>query len=185
MNDWRSRLWYDFNFCTVWTLYSLLFSYRCRGFQHVPKNGPVLVLANHESYLDPIAVGLAVRRRVKFLARHSLFRPPWFGDYLRSVGCIEVDQSMAKEGLRKSIQLLQAGEALIIFPEGQRTPTGQMLPFRRGIDLVLRKAPVPIVPVGVAGAYEAYPLHAPMPRFSPLFWPPTGAAVAAQSHFPA
>jgi 1-acyl-sn-glycerol-3-phosphate acyltransferase len=120
-----------------------------------------------------------VRRRTWYLARKTLFKGI-FGDYLRSVGCVAVDQDgVAKEGLRTSAELLQAGKALIVFPEGERTWTGEMQDFKPGISLVLKRAPVTIVPVGVAGAYEAFPRVAKVPRFSPLFWPATGAALAA------
>lgn len=180
MSDWRADLWYRFNFCVVWTGYTLGFSYRSVGSRNMPSDGPVLVLANHESFLDPLAVGLAVRRRLHYLARKTLFKSATFGNYLRSVGCIPVDQEgVAKEGLQKSIQALQQRKALLIFPEGERAMDGNMQAFKAGILLILRRVPVPIVPVGVAGAYEAYPRGATVPRFSPLFWTPTGAAVAA------
>src|SRR4051794_18622405 len=153
--------WYDFNFCMMYLTYSLLWSFRSEGSRHVPKIGPVLLLANHESFLDPVAIGIAVRRRIWYLARKTLFANAAFGRYLESVGCLAVDQEgVAKEGLRASVERLQAGKALLIFPEGSRTETGHMAPFKPGIALVLRKAPVPILPVGVAGAYEAYPLNA-------------------------
>jgi 1-acyl-sn-glycerol-3-phosphate acyltransferase len=86
---------------------------------------------------------------------------------------------VAKEGLKTSIDLLQQGKALLIFPEGERSWTGQMQAFKPGILLVIRKVQVPIIPVGVAGAYEAYPRGAKYPKVSPLFWSSTGAAVAA------
>jgi 1-acyl-sn-glycerol-3-phosphate acyltransferase len=174
-----SEWWYKFNFVTMYLTYSLLWSFRSEGSRNVPQSGPVLVLANHESFLDPVAIGIAMRRRIWYLARKTLFKEGFFGKYLESVGCISVDQEgVAKEGLRASLERLQAGKALLIFPEGERTLTGQMLPFKPGIALVLRKMPVPILPVGVAGAYEAYPRAAKLPRFSPPFWPATGASVA-------
>jgi 1-acyl-sn-glycerol-3-phosphate acyltransferase len=180
MASWRSDLWYDFNFVMTWCLYTFGFSYRSEGSHHMPRKGPVLLVANHESFLDPVAIGLAVRRRICYLARKTLFANQRFGNYLRSVGCIPVDQEgVAKEGIKTSLDLLEAGRALLVFPEGERTPTGQMLPFKPGILLLLRRAPVPIVPVGVAGAFEAYPRHQAVPRLSPILYPPTGAAVAA------
>jgi 1-acyl-sn-glycerol-3-phosphate acyltransferase len=179
MESLRDRLWYRFNFFVLWPTFTLGFSFRSEGSRHVPRSGPVLLLANHESFLDPPLIGLAVRRKIYYLARKTLFRQATFGAYLRSMGTIPVDQEgVAKEGLRTSIDLLQAGKALLIFPEGERTFTGKMSPFKPGIQLVLRKVPVPIVPIGVAGAYEAFPRRAKLPRFSPLFWSSTGASVA-------
>jgi 1-acyl-sn-glycerol-3-phosphate acyltransferase len=179
MDSWRDRLWYRFNFWVQWPFMTLAFSFRDEGSQNVPRTGPVLLLANHESFLDPPLIGLAVRRKINYLARKTLFKPAAFASYMRSMGTIPVDQEgIAKEGLKTSIDLLRSGKALLVFPEGERTLSGEMLPFKPGIQLVLRKAPVPIVPVGVAGAYEAFPRKALLPRFSPLFWSPTGASVA-------
>jgi 1-acyl-sn-glycerol-3-phosphate acyltransferase len=180
MDSWRSALWYEANFWTVWTGFTFGFSYRSEGCHHMPRSGPVLVIANHESFLDPLAVGLAVRRRIHFLARKTLFRQPTFGSFLRSVGTVPVDQEgIAKEGIRTCIDLLRADKAILVFPEGERTLTGKMLPFKPGIALVLKRIPATIVPVGVAGAFEAYPRGQAVPRLSPLFWRPTGAAIAA------
>jgi 1-acyl-sn-glycerol-3-phosphate acyltransferase len=179
MRDWRSFLWYEANYWATWAAFTLGFSFRSQGSRHVPRRGPVLLVANHESFLDPLAVGLAVRRHIRYLARKTLFRPEFFGKYLRSVGCVPVDQEgIAKEGIRTCLDLLQAGEAILVFPEGERTLTGEMLPFKPGVSLLLKKAQVPVLPIGVAGAYEAYPRTARVPRLSPLFWPATGAAVA-------
>jgi 1-acyl-sn-glycerol-3-phosphate acyltransferase len=174
-----SPLWYGLNFCWVWTVFTLGFSLRTQGHQHVPRRGPVLFLANHESFLDPLAVGLAVRRQTRYLARKTLFRNRTFGAFLRSVGCVPVDQEgVAKEGLKVSLELLQAGQALLVFPEGGRTFTGEMAPFKPGVLLLMKKASVPIVPVGVAGAYEAYPRGQLLPHLAPLFWPATGNSLA-------
>jgi 1-acyl-sn-glycerol-3-phosphate acyltransferase len=163
----------------TWCFYTFGFSYRSEGGHHMPRQGPVLLIANHESFLDPIAIGLAVRRHICYLARKSLFRNARFGNYLRSVGCVPVDQEgVAKEGIKTSLDLLAANRALLVFPEGERTPTGKMQPFKPGILLLMKRAPVPIVPVGVAGAFEAYPRQKMLPRLSPMFWSPTGAAVA-------
>jgi 1-acyl-sn-glycerol-3-phosphate acyltransferase len=140
----------------------------------------VLLIANHESFLDPLAIGLAVRRHIHFLARKTLFHPPWFGNYLRSVNCVPVDQEgIAKEGIRTCLELLRANMGILVFPEGERSADGRMQSFKPGIALLMKKLPVPIVPVGIAGAYEAYPRQAMLPRLSPMWWPPTGAAVAA------
>ena len=180
MDSWQSEAWYRFNFSWIWLTYTLGFSFRSRGFRNMPKTGPVLILANHESYLDPLAVGLAVRRRIWYLARKPLFKPPLLGPFLKSVGCVPVDQEgVAKEGLRTSIDLLNSGKPMLVFPEGRRTADGKMQPLKAGIALILKRAPVPIVPVGIAGAYEAFPIHGTVPKFGPLFWPYNGASVAA------
>src|SRR5262249_32579155 len=95
-------------------------------------------------------------------------------------GCGRGDEGgVAKEGLKTSLELLNAGKPLLLFPEGERTWQGTMQAFKPGLLLLIKRAPVPIVPVGIAGAFEAYPRGAKAPRFSPLFWPANGNAVAA------
>lgn len=179
MESWVSWLWYQFNFCLTYLFYTFGYSFKSTGSHHMPPSGAVLVIANHESFLDPPAVGLAVRRRIHYLARKTLFTNALFGKYLRSVGSVPVDQvGVAKEGMKTAIELLKAGKALLVFPEGERSWTGEMQAFKPGLLLILRKAPVTIVPVGIAGAYEAFPRTRKVPRFAPLFGSPTGVALA-------
>lgn len=169
-----SRLWYSFNYAAAWTVYNLAFSHRDSGWQNVPRSGPLLILANHASFLDPLAVGLAVRRQVYYMARKSLFRGA-FGKYLHSVGTLPVDiDGNATAGVRAGLEVLQAGQALVVFPEGTRTEDGEMIPFMGGIALLLRRAKVPVVPVGIAGAFENWPQHRKLPRLEPPFWPHRG-----------
>ncbi|MFM7150348.1 MAG: lysophospholipid acyltransferase family protein [Gemmataceae bacterium] len=174
-----SEWWYSFNFAINYMIYTFGFGLKTRGVDNMPQTGPVLIIANHESFLDPVGVGLAVRRRINYLARKTLFKSKLFGSYLYSVGCVPVDQDgVAKEGLRQSIDIIKAGKPMLIFPEGERAWDGKMKPFKPGLLLILRKAPVTIVPVGVAGAHESYPRGASFPRLAPLFFPPNGASMA-------
>jgi 1-acyl-sn-glycerol-3-phosphate acyltransferase len=92
---------------------------------------------------------------------------------------VPVDQEgVAKEGMKAVLELLKAGEGVLVFPEGERTWTGPMQALKPGILLVLKKFPVPMVPVGIAGAFEAFPRTQKLPRLSPPFLPPTGADLA-------
>ncbi len=90
-----------------------------------------------------------------------------------------VDQEgIAKEGLKAILERLKAGEAVLVFPEGNRTPNGEVQPLKAGILLLLKRLDAPIVPVGIAGAFDALPRWRNWPKLSPLFLPPTGAAIA-------
>lgn len=179
MYSLRSRLFYDLTYLISHPVMTLGFSLRTAGVRHVPRTGPVLILANHESYFDPLLVGLAVRRQISYLARSTLFRSPSFRWLITSLGAVPIDQEgLGREGLQLSTDILQKGNPLLIFPEGERTPDGNMLPFKAGIMLVLRRCPVPILPVGIAGAFESFPRNAALPIPSPLFWSPTGGAMA-------
>jgi 1-acyl-sn-glycerol-3-phosphate acyltransferase len=177
--DWLSHLWYAAWKGVVAGTLSLGFSFRFEGGRHVPRTGPVLVVANHQSFLDPVAIGLAVPRQLHFLARKTLFVHPLFGAFLRSVNCVPVDQQgVAKEGLQTTIELLKKGRPVLVFPEGERTWKGPMQPLKAGVYLLIKRTRCPIVPVGVAGAFDAMPRTRTWPTLSPLFWPATGTGVA-------
>ncbi len=176
MPSWLSALWYDLGYWSSLATLTIGFGMRVVGRHNVPRKGPVLLLANHESFIDPLAVGVAAPRRLYYLARKTLFKNRFFGAYLRSVNCVPVDQEgVAKEGLKTILEVLHAGHAVVVFPEGERTWKGNMQPFKPGIHLLLKRAVAQIVPVGVAGAFEAWPRTRKWPRLSPIFLPRTGA----------
>jgi 1-acyl-sn-glycerol-3-phosphate acyltransferase len=178
--SWLGNLWYDANYWATLSALTFGWGLRIEGRRHVPRQGPVLVVANHQSYLDPPLVGVAMPRRAYFLARHTLFQSRLVGALLRSYHGVPVDQEgMARGGLQAVLDLLKAGEAVVIYPEGERTHTGKMQALRPGVHLLIRRsAPMTIVPVGIAGAFEAYSRFDKRPRLSPLFWPATGAGLA-------
>jgi 1-acyl-sn-glycerol-3-phosphate acyltransferase len=165
-------LWYESWYCLTWAVATLGLSFRYEGGRNVPRKGPVLLLANHQSFFDPVLVGVAARRHLHYLARKTLFRSRLFSSFLRSVNCVPVDQEgVAKEGLKATVELLRAGKAVLVFPEGERSWEGPMQPFKPGIHLLLKRAPATVVPVGVAGAFESFPRTAKHPILAPLFLP--------------
>jgi 1-acyl-sn-glycerol-3-phosphate acyltransferase len=179
---WPNRLAdviYDLSHWAALASLTLGFSMRSEGRRYVPRKGPVLVLANHESYLDPPAVGVSTGRALYYLARKTLFGNTLLSAYLNSIHSVPVDQEgVAKEGLKAILDLLKAGHGVVVFPEGERTWTGKMRPLKPGILLVIKRLSVPILPVGIAGAFEAWPRTRRLPRLSPLFWPANGCGVA-------
>ena len=177
---WLSHLWYRTNHVVQLTTAMLAFSFRFAGGRHVPQTGPVLLLANHQSFLDPSIVGVTAHRDIYYLARKTLFQNPLLTLYIQSVNGVPVDQEgVAKEGLKTVIDLLHAGQAVVVFPEGERTHTGEMQPLKPGVHLVLKRAPVPVVPIGIAGAYQSFPRRRKRPVLSPFFLPATRGALAA------
>ncbi len=178
VNEWASHLWYESWYWTMMAVYTYGVSLRTEGHDNVPKRGPALLLANHTSFLDPVAIGIAARRHLTYLARKTLFKG-LLGSFLTSVNCVPVDQEgIATEGLKTTIHQLLAGKAVLVFPEGERTTTGKMLPLKPGVHLIIKRAQVPIIPVGIAGAFDAYPRTEKYPKFSPIFLPATNASVA-------
>lgn len=179
MRDWLNYLLYEGAYLVSMTGFTLGFSLRLEGKRHVPPYGPALLIANHQSYLDPALVGLAARRHLFYLARKTLFHHPTFTWLIRSLNAVPVDQEgIGIEGLRTILRLLEEGKAVIIFPEGERTRDGAIHPLQPGVQLLIKKAQVPVVPVGIAGAYDAWPCWRPIPVPAPLFMPPGKGTVA-------
>lgn len=172
------RLIYDAHYWAVfWTL-TLGISYRASGREHFPQTGPALVLANHQCFLDPILISLAAGRPLAFLARSSLFKGGLFDRLIRTYGAVPIDKDNARDGIRAVLECLQQGRAVLVFPEGERTFTGRMNPFKPGVNLLIEKAKVPVVPVGLSGAFELWPRTNLLPGVAPLMFPPNGKAVA-------
>jgi 1-acyl-sn-glycerol-3-phosphate acyltransferase len=147
-------------------------SLRIAGGHHLPKTGPALIIANHQSYFDPLMIGLVARRPLVYLARRTLFRNPIFAALIRSLNAVPIDQEgVGKEGIRTILEQLQLGKPVVVFPEGGRTPDGKIQPLKPGIHLLIRRTQAPIVPVGIAGAYDAWPHSRLFPIPAPLFWP--------------
>ncbi len=104
--------------------FSLGYSFRFEGTCHVPKTGPVLVLANHQSYFDPWIVGLAVKRHLTYLARKTLFKNPVFAAIIRTLNAVAIDQEgVGKEGIRTIVHELERSTPSWFFPRGHARRT--------------------------------------------------------------
>jgi len=165
-------LWYDVVYALSYSAVTFGLSMRTEGIRHVPPKGAVLLIANHQSFLDPMVAGVAVRRRAYYLARKTLFRNRFFGTLIGSLNAVPVDQEgIGIEGFRKVVALLQIGRAVLVFPEGERSATGRTQELRPGIHLLLRRTPAPVLPLGIAGTFEAWPRSRRYPILAPLFLP--------------
>ena len=167
------KAWYHGWYAFYHTAMTLGLSLRLGGQRNMPMEGPALVIANHQSFLDPLLIGLATHRELIYLARKTLFRNSHFARLIRFMNAVPIDQEgIGKEGIKTIVEQLTMGRAVVVFPEGERTWDGQMLPLKPGIHLLIKKTRAPIVPVGIAGAYHAYPRWRLLPSAAPLFWPP-------------
>jgi 1-acyl-sn-glycerol-3-phosphate acyltransferase len=161
------------------TTFTLGFSFRTEGRRHVPATGPALLIANHQSYLDPVIVGLSCRRHLSYLARKTLFRHKVFRLLIQSLGAVPIDQEgVGKEGIRTVVEQLGRGKVVVVFPEGERSKDGSRQALKPGIHLIIKRAQVPIIPVGIAGAFQALPRQRKYPNFAPLFLGGGDAAIA-------
>ncbi len=123
-----------------------LYRVRTRGWEHVPATGGVLIVANHLSYVDPVLIQLACRRRLRFVGSEEVRRSGGFFDWaFRMSGAIPIAPHQALDSTRRITAALEAGEAVCVFVEGQISRTGQLLAVRRGFELMARRAQVPVV----------------------------------------
>lgn len=152
------------------TFYTFTFgwSYRAAGRENLPPTGPVLLVANHQSFIDPVLVGLAATRPLTYLARSNLWDNRLFAAAIDFWGAVPIDRGFGKEGLQTVLGELAKGRVVLMFPEGQRTRTGELQPLKPGVSLLVKRVTCPIVPVGVAGAYQAWPPHRKFPAAEPL-----------------
>lgn len=150
---------------------TLAFDLKAYGTHNVPRRGGVLLVTNHQSYLDPAILGVPLRRMVSFLARSELFHNRYFGAMIRTLNAFPVQQGRGDTAaIREMIRRLREGQILNIFPEGSRSEDGELAPIERGAALVVRRAgtSVSVVPVAIDGAFQAWPRHRKYPRRHPI-----------------
>lgn len=164
-----------------WTgFYAFTFGWglRAAGRENLPLTGPVLLLANHQSFLDPFVIAAAARRRIAFLARGNLWANRTVGRVMTRFWGMPIDRGFGREGLAGVLSALDKGRPVLMFPEGERTHTGALQPLKAGVSLLVKWVTCPIVPVGVAGAYQVWPRHERWPTPDPLPLPSDGRSMA-------
>jgi len=158
------------------------FAFSVEGQEHVPESGPVILAPNHVSYLDPVVVGIAVSRRIHFMAKRELFRNPLIGWFLRALQAYPVTRERVDPStLKRTLCFLAAGQAVLMFPEGTRGDGRVLRPAKPGIGVVAGRSGATVIPVFHWGAERVLPrgshrLHrAPVRvRFGPALKFPTG-----------
>lgn len=148
----------------------------------MPSSGPLLIVSNHQSHLDPVLIGVASPRQLRAPARHTLFFWPlsWM---IRSLGAVPIDRSGGIAGIKAILKMLREGDAVLLFPEGTRTHDGKLQPLQAGFAAIARRSGAAIVPTAVDGAFAAMPRGSFIPRPRPIasiFGPPISAAEIGQ-----
>jgi 1-acyl-sn-glycerol-3-phosphate acyltransferase len=139
------------------------------GGDRMPREGHLIVAANHLSLLDPPLVGCASPRELDYMAKEELFRIPGLGGLIRRLNAHPVDRSGSDSAaLRLALRLLGAGRALLLFPEGTRGTEGRLGPARAGTGMLAALSEAPIMPVYIQGSGRAFPRGAVVPRPIPV-----------------
>ncbi|MEQ1905289.1 MAG: lysophospholipid acyltransferase family protein [Pirellulaceae bacterium] len=143
----------------LWLLFKIFYRYEIYGRKNFPESGAGLICSNHQSHLDPMLVGTTCTKRMNFLGKKDLFRVPLLGPLIRFLDAIPIDREgiLSISGIKETLTRLRRGELVLMFPEGTRTPDGTLQQILPGISALARRSRAPIVPVGVSGAFRAWP----------------------------
>ncbi len=160
----KSPLWnFAQSVLRIWT--TRYFDLKTYGARHIPPTGGVLIVSNHQSYLDPIILAVQLRRPMSYLARATLFKNPFFAKLITNLNAFPVRRGEGDVGaVKEMIRRLEEGHMLAIFPEGTRSLDGEMKPLEPGAALVIRRANVAVVPAVVHGSYQAWPKGKTLPQ---------------------
>jgi 1-acyl-sn-glycerol-3-phosphate acyltransferase len=156
--SWRSRLLYTiFRSIVCWTV-QLYTRMRIHGREHLPTSGAYVLAPVHRSYVDTPITACVTRRRVRFMGKDAVWKHPTVGRLLSALGGFPVHRGTAdREALTRSIAVLEGGEPLVLFPEGERKDGPVVQPLFDGAAYVAAKAGVPIVPIGIGGSARVMP----------------------------
>ena len=144
----------------AWLLMKLLYRLDIRGIEHVPEQGPALIVCNHVSYMDALLLMGAIPRPVRFLMYYRIFNIPGLRTVFRAVRAIPIagakeDPALMERAFAEAEKALAEGELVGIFPEGGLTSDGEITAFRKGVERILAAQPVPVVPMALRGMWAS------------------------------
>lgn len=152
---------------TVGTLIKIIWVKKVNGISNIPKKGPFIICANHSSYFDFFTLIAVCPRRIYFLAGEVFFKKWQWSWLVKSTGQIRVDRNShdKSESINKAIEYLKMSRVIGIFPEGTRSSDGKLQKFYNGAARISIKSHVPILPVGIVGAFEIMSRFDKYPKF--------------------
>jgi len=158
----------------IYALMRLIYRLRIQGRENVPRHGAALMVGNHVSYMDALVLGGACPRPIRFVMDQAIFNSPVLQWWFKWVGVIPIVSERRDPGsLRRALDEVSAalanGEIVMVFPEGRLTRDGEVGSFRRGIETILARDNVPVVPVGLAGLWGSWTSNAGGPALKK--WP--------------
>ena len=162
----------------VWILSHTFYRVKHQGLGNIPDQGPVLLVCNHVTYMDALVIAGAVRRPVRFVMDHHIFRTPLLGSIFRMAKTIPIGSKntvpdIYNAAFERIDEELKACQVVCIFPEGRLTTNGEISSFRSGVDRILERRPVPVVPMALRGLWGSFFSHCSGPamrHFPKRFW---------------
>ena len=145
----------------AWLLVHTFYRVRVEGLENVPEEGPCVIACNHVSYVDAVVIAASVRRPIRFVMDHRIFRVPVLSFLFRTMRTIPIasgrdDPALKAKAFDDVRQALEAGEVVGIFPEGRLTETGELGAFRPGVQQIVATTPVPVVPMALRGLWGSF-----------------------------
>jgi len=169
--------WFDYVLAflikgSINVFFRVFYNLRVEGTHRIPKKGPYVLCANHTSFLDGFIVTAGVPFKTQldlfFIGFRRYFIVPIVRDMVRRARIIPIDATQIVEAMQASHFILTNNKALCIFPEGERSIDGEVKEFKKGIGIIARELGMPLVPVYIRGAFEAWPRTKPLPRYCPI-----------------
>jgi len=164
----------------AWLLVHSVYRVRLEGADNVPEEGPCVIVCNHVSYVDAVVIAACVRRPIRFVMDHRIFRTPVLSFIFRTMRAIPIapareDPALKAAAFEEVDRALRAGEVIGIFPEGRLTDSGELNAFRPGVEQIVKATPVPVVPMALRGLWGSFFSRAAqgkaMRRFRGMFLP--------------
>src|SRR5207302_5267791 len=145
----------------AWLLIHTFYRVEKGGLERIPAEGACVIVCNHVSFVDAIVIAACVRRPIRFVMDHRIFGIPLLNFIFRTMRTIPIapareDAAMKERAFDEAARALKAGEIVGIFPEGRLTETGELNPFRPGLQRILEQAPVPVVPLALRGLWGSF-----------------------------
>ncbi len=151
-------MWYKIGRAFFWILFKIFFRLEIKGRECLPKGKGFILVSNHISYLDPIVLGVGCTQKLHFMAKEELFRNSCFSWLLHKVNAFPLRRKGADlAAIRTAIKRVNAGGALLIFPEGTRSRDGKLGPGQEGVGFLVDKLNVPVIPAFIKGTDKAMP----------------------------
>jgi 1-acyl-sn-glycerol-3-phosphate acyltransferase len=144
-----------------WLLVHSVYRLEKRGIENIPEEGPAVLICNHVSFVDPLVILAASPRPIRFVMDHRIFKTPVVSFVFRTGKAIPIapakeNEKLLNDAYEKIAAALENGELVAIFPEGRITDTGELYPFKRGIQRVVTRTPVPVIPIALKGLWGSF-----------------------------